>query len=166
MSIAVYAGTFDPITQGHLSVVRQAVRLFNHVVVLVAVNPKKVTLFTIEERLEMIREAVKMHPNVTVNFTRGFVVEHARLIGANILLRGIRGATDALFETDLAEQNRGLAPEIATLLIPASASLSEVSSSRLKELARAGEDLTKFCTEEIAAKLQVKYGHRVPEEGP
>jgi pantetheine-phosphate adenylyltransferase len=164
MSMAVYAGTFDPITAGHLSVVRQAVRLFNHVVVLVAVNPKKVTLFTVEERLEMIRGEVRVHPNVSAAFTTGMVVDHARLIGANLLLRGVRGATDAQFETELAQQNRDLAPEITTLFLPAFAGLSEVSSSRLKELARGGKELSTYCSPEVAARLTAKLGQRLPEE--
>lgn len=165
MSMAVYAGTFDPITAGHLSIVRQAVRLFNHVVVLVAVNPKKVTLFTVEERLEMIRGEVRVHPNVSAAFTTGMVVDHARLIGANILLRGVRGATDAQFETELAQQNRDLAPEITTLFLPAFAGLSEVSSSRLKELAREGKELSVYCSPEVSARLTAKLGRRLPE-GP
>jgi pantetheine-phosphate adenylyltransferase len=156
VSIAVYAGTFDPMTAGHLSVVRQAVRLTSHLVVLLAVNPEKKTLFTVDERLEMIREVVKIHPNVSAAWTEGLVVDYARLLGASILIRGIRGATDAPFETELAQTNRKLAPEIATILLPAAADLSQVSSSRLKELAAEGGDLTAFCDPFVAARLRAR----------
>jgi pantetheine-phosphate adenylyltransferase len=153
MNIAVYAGSFDPVTAGHLSVIRQAARIFNHVVVVVAINPKKRTLFTVAERVELIREVVALHPNVKVASTEGLVVDFARAIGATVLLRGVRGATDAQFETELAQTNRTLAPDIATLFLPAEAHLSEVSSSALKERLARGEDVSTFCPAPVAAKL-------------
>ncbi len=154
MSIAVYAGSFDPVTAGHLSVIRQAARLFGHVVVVVAVNPHKRTLLTTAERVELLREAVSRHPNVTVGSTEGLVVEYARDIGASVLLRGVRGATDAQFETELAQANRTLAPELATLFLPAEAHLAQVSSSGLKERLARGEDVSAFCPPGVAAKLR------------
>lgn len=156
MWTVVYAGTFDPVTEGHLSVVRQAARLFGHVIVLSAVNEKKRTIFTPEERVALLREAVKELPNVLVGFTDGLVVDYARRVGASVLLRGVRTATDAQFETELAQANRALAPELATILLPAHAELSEVSSSRLKELAREGADLSKYCPPHVAAALRAK----------
>jgi pantetheine-phosphate adenylyltransferase len=156
MWTAIYAVTFDPVTEGHLSVVRQAARLFGHVVVLVAVNPAKRTLFTPDERVALLREVTRDMPNVSVAFTTGLVVEYARRVGASVLLRGIRGATDAQFETELAQANRGLAPELATLFLPASAELSQVSSSALKELARSGGDLARYCPPAVAEKLRAR----------
>lgn len=153
MTIAVYAGTFDPVTAGHLSVVRTAAGLFEHLVVVVAVNPEKTRLFTASERVTLLRESAAMFPNVRVTETSGYVVELARSIGARVLVRGIRGATDAAFETTLAQQNRALAPEIETVFVPALAGLSDVSSSRLKELARAGADLSAHCPPAVAAAL-------------
>ncbi|MDY7230424.1 pantetheine-phosphate adenylyltransferase [Hyalangium rubrum] len=154
MTIAVYAGSFDPVTAGHLSVIRQAARLFGHVVVVVAVNPKKRTLLTAAERVELLREVVALHPNVTVASTEGIVVEYARAIGASVLLRGVRGATDAQFETELAQTNRALAPDISTLFLPAEAHLAEVSSSALKDRLSRGEDISAFCPAAVAAKLR------------
>ncbi|MBZ4329980.1 pantetheine-phosphate adenylyltransferase [Corallococcus interemptor] len=154
MSIALYAGSFDPVTAGHLSVVRQAARLFSHVVVVVAVNPNKRTLLTAEERMALIREAVAKHPNVSVTSTEGLIVELAREIGASVLLRGVRGATDAQFETELAQMNRALAPELSTLFLPAEAHLAEVSSSALKERLTRGEDVSAYCPPAVAAKLR------------
>jgi pantetheine-phosphate adenylyltransferase len=154
MTIAVYAGSFDPVTAGHLSVVRQAARLFGHVVVVVAVNPNKNSLLSADERMALVREAVRLHPNVTVARTEGLIVDFAREIGASVLLRGVRGATDAQFETELAQNNRALAPELSTLFLPAEAHLAEVSSSGLKERVARGEDVSAFCPPAVAAKLR------------
>ena len=160
MTIAVYAGTFDPVTAGHLSVVRAAAGLFEHLVVVIAVNPAKTTLFTGEERMALLRDAVAAHPNVRVASTSGYVVELARSIGARVLVRGIRGATDAAFETTLAQENRKLAPEIETVFVPALAGLSDVSSSGLKELARASADLSIHCSPAVAEALRAKLALR------
>ena len=154
MTIAVYAGSFDPVTAGHLSVIRQAARLFGHVVVVVAINPDKRTLLTVAERMELLREVVALHPNVTVASTEGLIVDYARAIGASVLLRGVRGATDAQFETTLAHANRALAPDLSTLFLPAEAHLAEVSSSHLKEKLARGEDVSSFCPPAVAAKLR------------
>ncbi|NVJ07291.1 pantetheine-phosphate adenylyltransferase [Myxococcus sp. AM001] len=154
MTIAVYAGSFDPVTAGHMSVVRQAARLFGHVVVVVAVNPDKESLLSADERVALLREAVAHHPNVTVARTQGLIVDFARDIGASVLLRGVRGATDAQFETTLAQNNRALAPELSTLFLPAEADLAEVSSSGLKERVARGEDVSAFCPPAVAAKLR------------
>jgi pantetheine-phosphate adenylyltransferase len=154
MTIAVYAGSFDPVTAGHLSVVRQAARLFGHVVIVVAVNPSKHYLLAADERMALLREAVRPHPNVTVAYTEGLIVDFARQIGASVLLRGVRGATDAQFETELAHHNRALAPELSTLFLPAEAHLAEVSSSGLKERVARGEDVSAFCPPAVAAKLR------------
>lgn len=137
MSIAIYAGTFDPITAGHVSVIRQAARLFSHVVVVVAVNPNKKTLLTPNEQVELVRAL-------------------ARDIGASVLLRGIRGATDAEFETQLARGNKQLAPEVSTLFLPAEEHLAEVSSSALKEKVARGEDVSSYCAPAVEAVLRAR----------
>lgn len=151
--IAVYAGTFDPVTSGHLSVVSQAASIFSFVRVLVAVNPAKQCWFSREERVALIGQVLQRLPNVSVDATEGLVVEYARSIGARFLVRGIRGASDATFETALAQQNRALAPDVQTVLLPAEPGLSELSSSSLKERARRGEPLTDACPAMVAAAL-------------
>ncbi len=156
MNIAVYAGSFDPFTAGHLSVVRQAARVFSHVRILVAVNPDKKTLFTMEERLALIDELVRPMPHVTVDATSRYVVHYANDIGASFLVRGIRGASDATFETDLAQQNREIAPGILSVLLPAEPSLSSLSSSGLKERARRGEDISADAPEPVVRALRQK----------
>ncbi len=151
--IAVYAGTFDPMTFGHLSVVSQAASIFSFVRVLVADNPDKRVLFTVAQRVALIKECVQRMPNVSVDSTDGFVVTYAQQIGARFLVRGIRGASDATFETTLAQQNRALAADVQTVLLPAESRLSDVSSSALKQAALRGQDLHELCPPNIAAAL-------------
>lgn len=166
MTIAVYAGSFDPVTSGHLSIIRQAARLFGHVVVVVAVNPAKSYLLSAEERVALVRETVALLPNVTVAQTQGLIVDFARDIGASVLLRGVRGATDAQFETELAQNNRALAPELATLFLPAEAHLAEVSSSGLKARISRGEDVSAFCPPAVAAKLRERLDPSIRSPRP
>ncbi len=155
MRIALYAGSFDPITSGHLSVIERSARMFERLVVAVAVNPGKVPLFSPEERVEMIR-LVAHWPNVRCVSTEGLVVELARAEGARYLIRGIRGGTDAEFEISLASANHQLAPEIETVFVPAHPELSEVSSSRLKELASLGEDVSRYCPPQVSERLRAR----------
>ena len=160
--IAVYAGTFDPMTAGHLSVVRLAARLFAHVRVLVAVNPDKRTVFSEGERVDLARELTLLMPNVSVASTRGLVVDHARGIGASYLVRGLRDAGDAGFETELARLNRKLAPDLTTLILPAEPDLESVSSSVLKARVLAGQSVTDLCPPHVADEL----GRRLRRELP
>lgn len=154
MSIAVYAGTFDPITLGHLSVVRRAAAIFEHVRILVAVNPSKHPLFSGEERVTAISALVRRMPQISVDLTDRFVVEYAREMGARFLVRGIRSATDAEFEVRLAQQNRALAPEIETVLLPADLGLSEVSSSEVKRRIACHESVAGVCSPEIETAIR------------
>jgi pantetheine-phosphate adenylyltransferase len=158
MKIAVYAGTFDPVTLGHVSVIERAARLFDALWVVVAVNPNKQPLFSPDERLAMLAESVARWPNVHCAGTAGYVVELARSKGARYLVRGVRSATDADAELALANMNRALAPEIETVFVPADPRLSEVSSSRLKALAREGADLDQICPPHVAARLRARLG--------
>ncbi len=154
--VAVYAGTFDPVTAGHVSVIERAARVFDRVIVLIAINPQKAPMFSTPERLQMLREATCHLDNVEHASTEGLVVDHARAHGASFLVRGIRGATDADYETALANANHDLAPDVTTVFLPAHPHLSEVSSSRLKELARAGAELSRFCPSGVERRLRAR----------
>jgi len=156
MRVALYAGTFDPITRGHLSVIERAARMFDRLRVVVAVNPSKQPLFSAEERVEMIREVVAQWPGVECSSTDGYVVELARAISARYLVRGVRSCTEIEAEIALANANHALAPEIETVFIPAHPELSEVSSSKLKELAWKGLEMARYCPPEIAARLHAR----------
>jgi pantetheine-phosphate adenylyltransferase len=121
--------------------------------VLVAVNSNKSTLFTVKERIAMITDATANLPNVRVAGTVGFVVSFAREHQAEFLVRGLRGVSDIEYETIIANANLELAPEIATIFIPAQPELSEVSSSRLKELAKSGACISPYCTKMVLDRL-------------
>ena len=155
MRNAIYAGTFDPITTGHLSVIERGVDLFDQLIIVVAVNPDKHPLFSVQERVDMINDIVFAHRSVQVISTTGYVVHEARKFHeVHYLLRGIRNCTDARAELHLALLNKELAPEIETVFVPAHPELSDVSSSKLKELALHGQDISKFCPSEIAFRLK------------
>lgn len=154
MRIAIYAGTFDPITCGHLSVIERGARMFDRLVVVVAVNPSKTPLFTVAERIDMIRQVTRGWPNVECTETDGLVAELAHARGAQYLVRGVRNCTDVEAEIALANMNHELAPDIETVFVPAHPELSEVSSSKLKEIAAQGMDISRYCPPEIAACLR------------
>jgi pantetheine-phosphate adenylyltransferase len=156
MRLAIYAGTFDPVTCGHLSVIERAARLFDGLWVVIAVNPDKQPLFSVPERLAMLREVTRRWSNVGCEATTGWVVDFARAQGARYLVRGVRGCTDVDAEIALANLNHGLAPDVETVFVPAHPALSEISSSRLKELAAAGADIGKYCPEVIAARVEAR----------
>lgn len=160
MRIGVYAGAFDPITAGHISVIERATRLFDQLFVLMAVNSSKSTLFKTKDRLEMIIDAIATLPNVRVACTEGFVVEFARKHQAKFLIRGLRGASDIEYETAIANANLTLAPEIATIFIPAQPELTNVSSSRLKDLAQSGVCISAYCTQMVSDRLIERLSQR------
>jgi len=133
MTVCVYAGTFDPFTRGHFSVVLQGCRLFSHVRILVANNPAKVTTFTHVERVELIKSYISKMPHVSVDSTSDYVVRYAEGIGASVLIRGIRNETDAKDEMALAVENSKLCPRVQTVLLPADLAVSDVSSTAIKK---------------------------------
>ena len=154
MKIALYAGSFDPVTRGHLSVIQRASELFDRLEVVIAENPTKQALFGLEQRLAFLRDAVHVFSNVSVSYTSGYVVELARQRGAGFLVRGVRGATDADYEAELAALNRRLAPSIQTVFLPAEPELSQLSSSALKALAAEGHDVSAWATPLVASALR------------
>jgi len=143
--IAVYPGSFDPITLGHLNVMERAVRLFDRLVVGIGVNIEKQPMFTAEERVEMVREATRHLENVEIRTFTGLAVEFVRSCGAQVMIRGVRPLTDIAAELTMMMANRRLAPEVETLFMIADGELAHVSSSLIKQIAPvAGEQLAKF----------------------
>lgn len=140
--LAIYPGSFDPITNGHLDVLERSLKVFDEVIVLLAVNPAKASNFTVEERLEMIRGAVKHLPGVKVDYTSGLSVDYALKVGAPHLIRGLRAVTDFEYEFQLAAANRCIAPDVDEVFFMASEGKSFISSSTVNELQRHGVDIS------------------------
>lgn len=136
MFIAVYPGSFDPITNGHLDVIERVRKLFDKLIVAVLKNPQKNPLFSIAEREEMIREVVKDFSNVEVAVFDGLLVKFAREQGCRVIVRGLRAISDYEYETQIALVNRKMAPEIETIFLPTSAEYSYLNSTVVKEIVR------------------------------
>ena len=140
--IGVYPGSFDPITNGHMDVLLRSTKVFDEVILLLAVNPNKKSIFSVEERLEMMKEAVKDLPNVRVDFTPGLVVDYCREHDAKHIIRGLRAVTDFEYEFQLAAANEFAAPEIDMVFFMARKDENFVSSSSVNELRKGGVDVS------------------------
>ncbi|MFU8859333.1 MAG: pantetheine-phosphate adenylyltransferase [Cyclonatronaceae bacterium] len=154
--IALYPGSFDPFTYGHLDILERAAGLFDSVIVTVAVNTRKASVFTAEERVQMIRDCIKEKPwaeRVEVNHFTGLLVNHAREMGAHTLIRGVRQVSDFEYEFRMALMNRRLAPNVDTVFLMPREELTFVSATLVKEVAYWGGDLSHFLPEPIAIAL-------------
>lgn len=154
---AVFAGSFDPPTNGHLDVIKRSSKLFDSIDVLISVNPEKKYLFTDEERFAMVSELVKDIPNVQVHICKGLIVNYAKEAGAKVLIRGIRTTNDFAYEFDLAHMNQNLNPEIETLFVPTKEKYAIVKSSSIKELAMFGGDISRMVPPIVEKALKEKY---------
>ena len=157
MKIAVYAGTFDPITKGHISVLSRAAKLFDKVIVAVAADNNKHTLFTLEERKALAEASVKNFDNVEVDTFTGLLVNYAKVRGASALIRGLRMVSDFEYEMQMATFNKDLCHELETVFFIADAELSYISSSQVRSIAGLGGDVNRYVTEEVARALRDKY---------
>jgi pantetheine-phosphate adenylyltransferase len=156
--IAVYPGSFDPITNGHLDLIQRALKIFDHIIVAVANNTFKRSLFTIEERMEMIRESLKDYPQVSIDTFEGLLVKYARAKNARAIIRGLRAVTDFEYEFQLAMMNRRLEPEIETVFLMTGLRWVFLSSSILKEAAFHDGDIEGMVPEIVFKKLREKFG--------
>jgi pantetheine-phosphate adenylyltransferase len=154
--IAVYPGSFDPITVGHVDVAARASRLFGEVIIAVARDAEKGHLFSIQERVEMARDACADLPNVRVESFEGLVVKFARAQGAQVLVRGLRAISDYEREIQMAVMNGQLAPEIDTVYFTAAPPFTFLSSSMIKHVRGLGGDVAEFVTPLVLAKLDEK----------
>lgn len=158
MRIAVYPGSFDPIHRGHLDLVARAARLFDVVVIGITQNPTKQPLFGLDERAEMVREAVADLAGVRVETYEGLTVAFARRHGARAIVKGLRASTDLDLEMRMATMNRRLAPEIETVFLPASPEYGDLSSNLIKEVARLGGDVSGLVPPGVWERLLAKVG--------
>lgn len=156
MKIAVYPGSFDPITNGHLDVLFRASKVFDKVIVLVADNSEKKYIFSAPERVKMIKEAIKDFDNVSVDSTSGLTVKYARDVGACCLIRGLRAVTDFEYELKLAAANRFVDKNIDEVFFMASAEHSFISSSMVNELYSSGIDISKLVPSSVVKMYKNK----------
>ncbi len=149
MKIAVYPGSFDPVTSGHLNIIRRAAKIFDRLVVCVMVNGGKSPMFTRDERVELIRRVTEDLPNVEVDSSHELLAEYAARRGIGVIIKGLRAGSDFENEFQMAMINRKLNPNLDTMFLPAEHQYMYMSSSMVKELARYDADLSDFLPEEI-----------------
>jgi pantetheine-phosphate adenylyltransferase len=157
MSIAVYPGSFDPITNGHIDVIKRGARVFEKVIVAVADNPAKQALFTKEERVEMIKDVSKPYRNVEVDSFDGLVVDYVHRKKAGVILRGIRTISDFEYEYQMALTNRTFAGDIETVFVMTHEEYSFVSSRLIKEAVSMGGDVSSFVPKDVEKRLKARF---------
>jgi pantetheine-phosphate adenylyltransferase len=159
MAKVIYPGTFDPVTNGHIDLVRRAIELFEEVIVTVARNPTKTSLFTVEERVEMLKDTFKDFDRVLVDSFDGLVVDHARQVGAVGIIRGLRAVSDFEYEFQMALMNRKLAGEISTILLMPHARYTYLNSTIIRNLAQFHANVAEFVPGIVNKKLKEKFGY-------
>jgi pantetheine-phosphate adenylyltransferase len=157
MRRAIYPGSFDPITNGHLDVVERASKLFDEVIVAVAHNVEKAPLFTLEERLELLRTTLGQRENIRIGQFDGLLVDFAQTEKAHAVIRGLRAVSDFEFEFQMALMNRKLQGNVETIFLMPKEDYTYLSSRLVKEIARLGGDVTKFVPPEVAQALRQKF---------
>ena len=156
MKIAIYPGSFDPVTNGHLDVAFGAARIFDRVVIAVASNSEKKPLFTFEERMELLRHACREHKNIEISSFQGLLVDAVEEFNASAVIRGLRAVSDFEYEFQMALMNRTLNPHCETVFMMPSPEYSFVSSRMIKEIAARGGDISAFVPEFVANAIRSK----------
>ena len=159
-SVAIYPGSFDPVTNGHLDVIERGLKLFDKVIVAILINPAKQSqaLFSVEERIEMLNISLKDNPKTEVDYFNGLLVDYAVKSNANVIMRGMRAISDFEYEFQLALMNRRLNREIQTIFLMTGFRWIFTSSSIIKEAARFGGDVTSMVPPEVNRRLKRKFG--------
>ena len=165
MSVAIYPGSFDPVTLGHLNIIKRASACFDKVIVCAMINSKKQGMFTPEERVEFLRRATQRFPNVEVDFSDELLAAYAKRRGAHVVVKGLRAVSDYEQEVQMAVINRKLNPELETMFLASSEKYTYLSSTIVKELARYGADLTDFLPREIVDDVNRRMGELQGKEG-
>ena len=161
MSIAVYPGSFDPVTFGHLDIIERASRFTDRLIVGVLNNSAKTPLFTVEERMRMIKDCVRDLKNVEVRSFSGLTVNFARQEKADFMIRGLRAVTDFEYELQLSQTNRKLAEDVDTVFLTTNLKYAYLSSSIVKEVASYGGDISEFVPDAVAREIMKKYEGKI-----
>ena len=156
--IAVYPGSFDPITYGHLDIIRRSLTIFDEIIVAVARNSQKNALFTTDERVELIQDVVKGEGRATVDTFGGLLIDYVSSRGAHVIIRGLRAISDFEYEFQIAQMNSSIGREIETLFMMTSLQYGYLSSSIVKEVCSLNGNIDKFVPPEVKAALRQKYG--------
>ncbi|MDD4070341.1 MAG: pantetheine-phosphate adenylyltransferase [Candidatus Izemoplasmatales bacterium] len=156
MKIGFYPGSFDPITLGHLDIITRGAKLFDKLYIAISINPNKKTLFTTEERKELVKEAIKGIDNIEVITSDLLTVEHCKLVGASHILRGLRAVTDYDYEFQMTNFNHQISSDIDTVFLMTQGKYSFLSSSSVRELAHFGGDVTPFVPENVKLAIDTK----------
>jgi len=157
MKRAIYPGSFDPVTNGHLDVVQRARKLFDEVIVAVAHNVEKAPLFSLDERLELLRQSIEVHENIRIGQFEGLLVDFAAAEKAHAVIRGLRAVSDFEFEFQMALMNRSLNAEVETIFLMPKEEYTYLSSRLVKEIARLGGDVSSFVPACVAKALARKF---------
>lgn len=157
MMTAVYPGSFDPITFGHLDLIERSAKMADRLIVGVLINKAKSPLFSIEERVKMIQDMTSQYGNVEVRAFEGLLVDFVKVCGADVIVRGLRAVTDFEYELQMSQTNKVMAPEVDTIFLTTNLKYSYVSSTMVKEIAGYGGDISAFLPREIAEKVEAKY---------
>lgn len=157
MKVALYPGSFDPLTNGHLSLIQRGLSMFDKVIVGIATNPKKTPLFTVDERKQLITQAVNNDPRVEVDAFQGLLVEYAKQRGVKVLLRGLRAVSDFEYEFQLANMNRKLEPNIETVFMMTGEDYFYVSSQLVREVASFGGNVGGLVPPAVESMLKAKF---------
>ncbi len=157
MPVALYPGSFDPLTNGHLSLIQRGLKMFDRLIVAIAVNPKKSPLFSVDERKKLILEAVANDPRVEVDDFSGLMVEYAKRRGIAVVLRGLRAVSDFEYEFQLANMNRKLNPALETVFMMTGEDYFYISSNLVREVASLGGDVTGLVPTNVLEGLKTKY---------
>jgi pantetheine-phosphate adenylyltransferase len=156
--LAIYAGSFDPVTFGHLDLIDRASQLFDRVIVAVGVHPTRKALFDAEERLALLSEVTRNNPRVVVERFEGLLIHYCLRTGARVIVRGLRAATDFEYELQIAHANADMAPGVDTIFLPTRANYGFISASLVREIASHGGDVSHYAPEPVCAALRAKFG--------
>lgn len=159
VSLAIYPGSFDPITKGHIDVLKKAIKIFDKVIIAVSINPAKTSMFTVQERVEMIKKSIEGLEKVEVDSFEGLTAKYAREKNANAIIRGLRAVSDFEYEMQMAQMNNSIYDEIETIFLVPKSKYNFISSSIVKEVSKLGGDINKFVTP-IVSKYLVEHNKR------